>query len=228
MAAVFDEASLTRQFAEEELERQRQIQYDAIRAIQREANYVEEHDYANMEKQAGRKLSREDFEKRVQKLNPSLLFDMRDLTDHECDFLCCPKGSKLKALRWDRGNERQLLDRYVDSPMLNEFDTIVLRPKVITKVSVERNGPDNMITDLPNYKVERNWDGTPKVVFDGINNIQEIIHEPCGVVKGWRARLAVAIIAGALTLDEVEREFDSADKDTWALKTGKQNLILEI
>lgn len=228
MPAVFDEASLQRQWAEEELERQRQIQYNAVRAIQREANYVEEHDYANMERQAGRKLSAEDFERRVKKLNPNLMFDMRDLTEHECGFLCCPKGSRLKALRWVRGDERQLLDRYVDAPMLNEFDTIIMRPKIITKVSVERDGPDNMITDLPKYRVEKNWDGTPKVVFDGINNIQEIIHEPCGVVKGWRARLAVAIIAGALTLDEVEREFDSADKDTWAAKTGKQKLIVEV
>ncbi len=228
MAAVFDESSLLKQYAEEELERQRQIQFDAVKAIQREANYVEEHDYANMEKQAGRKMSSEEFERRVKKLNQNLLFDMRPLSDHECEFLCAPHGSHLKALRWDRGNERQLLDRYVDMPMLNEFDTIILRPKVITKVSVQRDGPDNMITDLPAYKVEKNWDGTPKVIFDGINNIQEIVHEPCGVLKGWRARLAVAIIAGALTLDEVEREFDSADKDTWALKTGKQNLILEI
>lgn len=228
MPAVFDSESLERQFKETELERQRQIQADEISRILAEAYYIKKGDFTNQERQAGRKLAEDDFEKRVIKLNPNLAFKQRPLSDHECDFVETKRGAWLKTLMWKQPKDLVAIASYEKRAMLNEFDIVLMRAKVIGTIHVDRYSKHNMITDLPKYKVERNFDGTPNVIFEGLNNLQQQTYEPCGRIIGWRSTLARAIAIEALELEAVEREFDPADRATWAQKTGKQALTVEI
>ena len=225
--AVFDGASLERQYHEEQAEKQHQIVADELGKILAEAKYIEDGDFINMERQAGRKLSEEEFERRIKKLNLNLVFKQRAMSDNECDFCETERGAWLKTLIWVKNDTEQALVSYQKLPLLNEFDIIKVRAKIVSRV-LPRGSKQNMITDLPEYKIERNLDGTPNVIFNGLNNLQQKVYEPCGRIVGWRSTLARCIVLGALNLDQVEREFDSADRDTWAQKTGKQNLTVEI
>lgn len=227
-AAIFDGQSLERQFAEEQLEAQRQIMVDQIKAIRREALYIQENDFANVGNQAGRRLLPDEFERRVKKLNPDIDFITRELTPQQCTGQEMPVGTLLRTMIWKRGDDPLILSGYFVAPILNEFDIIKVRPKVISRIPFNRNSTENMLTDLPEYDIERNFDGTPNVIFRGINNLQETILEPCGLIRGWRPQLAEAIVKGALTLDAVEREFDGADRATWSHKVGKQTLDIEV
>lgn len=228
MAAVFDSISLQNQFAEEQAEKQRQLIEDQIKAIRKEALYVQENDFANIENQAGRRLTSEEFERRVKKLNPDIDFITRELTPQQCVGQDMPVGTRLRTMILKRGDDPRIISGYFMAPVLNEFDVIKVRSKIITNAPFDRHSKHNMITDLPRYTIEKNWDGTPNVVFEGLNNLQEEIFEPCGLVRGWRPQLAEAIVKGALTLDAVEREFDGADRATWSHKVGKQSLQIEI
>ena len=225
--AVFDSESIERQFHEEQAEKQHQIVADELGKILAEAQYIEEGDFVNMERQAGRKLTEEDFERRVTKLNPNLIFKQRPMTNNECDFCEIDRGSWLKTLVWLKNDTEQALVGYQKLPVLNEFDIVKVRAKIVGRI-LPRNSKQNMITDLPEYKIEHNLDGTPNVIFNGLNNLQQKIYEPCGRIVGWRSTLARAIVLGAINLDAAEREFDSADRETWAAKVGKQNLIVNI
>jgi len=228
MPAVFDSESLVRQYQEEQLEKQHQLVADELGKILAEAKYIEDGDFINMERQAGRKLSEEEFERRVKKLNPNLIFKQRPMTDNECDFTEVDRGSWLKTLVWVKNDTEQALVSYQKLPMLNEFDIVKVRTKIVARVNLSRKSRENMITDLPEYHVERNPNGTPNVIFNGINNLQQKVYEPCGRIIGWRSTLARCIVLGALNLEAVEREFDAADRETWAAKVGKQDLIVNI
>lgn len=221
MAHVVD--SETKEFLDygKAFEEQRQMEADAIGAILSDCKYIEEHDFMNMEKQSGRKLTEENFESRVKKLNPNITFVTRNPTDGECDYMEIPHGSQVKVVFQKLPNEElKYLASYERRPLLSEFDVVKLRSRIIQRIA--NTDRENMITELPKFDVEVTPDGHKKYNWLGLNNLQQQVWEPCGRVIGWRTVLAISIIKGALELEKVEREFDAADNAAWALKTGKK------
>lgn len=232
---VFDTESIESQLREEALEKQHQIVADEIGAILAEAKYIEENDFINQERQAGRKLTRESFESRVKKLNSHLIFKTRVLGTEaemrldglsECQFLLVPNGSSVKTLVWLKGSQEAAIAAYTDLPVLNEFDIVLMKERIISRVT-SRTGKDNMITDLPAYDINYTDQG-PNIKFHGLNNLQQRVYEPNGRIVGWRSVLAMAIRLGALNLEATEREFDAANRASWSDKLGKQNLNVQI
>lgn len=237
MPAVFDAESVQAQLAQAEQEKQHQIVINELRQILAEARIVEDGDFSNIEKQAGRKLSRESFEKSLKKLNPNIHFNRRPLGTEprldydglsECQMVNCAPGAFLKTLVWRRNDGDFAVCKYEDCEVLNEFDLLLTKPKVISRVALNKHSRENMLTDLPDYEIQRNPDGTPNVIFHGINNLQQVVNEPCGRVIGWRSTVARCVCEGLFSLDAAEREFDAADNESWAVRTGKQALIIGI
>ncbi len=196
---------------------QREMEANAIGAILAECKYIEEHDFFNMEKQSGRRLTEENFETRVKKLNPQLKFITRNPPDGECDFMEIAHGSQVKVLFQILPNgDLKYISSYERRPLLNEFDVIKLRSRVIQRIA--NTDKENMITELPKYDIEYDADGHKRYKWRGLNNLQQEVWEPCGRIVGWRSVLAIAVIKGVLELAQVEREFDNVDNATWAQK----------
>lgn len=199
-----------------DFEKQRELEANAIGAILAQAKYLEEHDFANIEKQSGRRLTEDNFESRIKKLNPQLTFIIRNPPDGECAFMEIPPGSQCKVLFQKTPNELKYIASYERRPLLNEFDVVKLRSRIIQRIANTDN--ENMITSLPKYDTVIGEDGQKEIIFHGLNNLQQEVFEPCGRIVGWRSVLAIAVIKGALELERVEREFDPVDNAAWASK----------
>lgn len=122
---------------------------------------------------------------------------------------------------------------YVDYETLCPYERGILPEHSVMQL-VEKEIPDPDVIsrrksisrkDLGKFEFKKGegyiFDDT--TVKPGYKRIKQLGRE---VKRGWRTICIKLIMAGVLTLDDVERVFGSKDDARWAAQTGKQTLIL--
>ncbi len=223
--------------AGDELERQRQELRDRLEAEKAFERVVQAGDYTSFDKQKGQVLTIEDFEARVAKLCPKLLWDTHELSQRNAYVLSLEPGSSCRRIWVSEAGNLRMLASYVNQPYLHEFTIQLMRPKRIPRVLDTFKGikaqdgstvqvPFLDPADIPKARKVQREDGTWTHVFEGTSPAEDIVQEPCGLFPGWRQVLVRLIGEGLLTPQAVEAEFGAADNASWAQRLGKQKILL--
>lgn len=222
---VFDEASLDRQAKGAALEAHRAKTEASARQALEVSKIIDERDQTNMEKQGGKRLSRTDFEKRLQKLVPALRFDTNHLTDEQAAFLCLESGSSSRRVFYERADgTMQYLAAYQNHAVLPEYQILLTRTRRVPAPILEHRhmrAADGSMLKVPFI------DGAdiPKdPLAKGERPGEREVKEPAGSLVGWRTVLAKLIVEHRLiSVDDAEREFRAGERVSWAAKVGKVN-----
>ena len=241
--SVHDSASKDRQRIWGRIEQHRDSLKVGLEAAKRTSIFIQENDIANLEKQSGQRLSIVDFESRVQKLCPSILFRTNPLTDDQARLLNLQPGATTRRmLQVMPDGKMKDLAGFQNQAMLPEFTVVLVRQK---RVPVDTGSYKHIRAadgswvkipyvdgkDIPKYTETKAEDGSRKFVFDkseGPGPGFEMWNEPAGTLVGWRSLLARLVGYHLLTPDQVEREFGTSSRASWAVRMGKRDIDLPI
>lgn len=174
----------------------------------------------NPEKQRGRAMSTEEFERRLSKIAPHLVF--RSYGD-----------STKRGVYWNFGTPQQKSLAFENSANMPEFSIFEpvnreLQNKIVAHESFRLSGKD-----LPKYEIvpeerdaagnitrqaEIHWAGP----LPGMENREDAWREK---VRGWRELLVKLVIAGQITISAMEQEFGTANRRGYAHYLGKHECI---
>lgn len=166
-------------------------------------------------RQLGKRLSTTDFESRVSRLNPSIKFlphpvkDDARLVMHEVKGYLFPYTAiqgTVNEFSWMNSKEEIHETAKTQDYVLKRSD---LPPAEWVPHEFNEDG---------SLKKLGRWIRDENVVRPGFEKKELIWNE---VWRGWRTVLLRLIFEGYLPAGEVEREFGSADRKSWATKLGK-------
>lgn len=222
---ILDEAAQERlktQLAREE-ERERQRQWAMAELQDCRVVLDPNTSPANVERQMGKRMSLEEFERKVQQLDPAFHFEV------------VPGNTTKKYLWHSRPDGRAKICLYENSPMLSEYSLFSTKEEELVDPNIRHISR----ADLP----KATWAGleydpdTGDVRGEGYRFESDIrpglvkISRPWNeIVRGWRTVLAQIVQAGLASPERVERLFGASPRRTWAAKMGKteQKMFFEV
>lgn len=194
---VKDTEALKRDARQKKREQQASIiQEWARRQLTAAQALLTEDNITNPESRMGHPLTHQEFEARLKKLCPRLVFRDHPRLDMRCVYLL-EDGGKLKFLS---AYSRGIIPEYsIMSTRKVKIPTLFVYKHHIDKDEAEavRHG------EKPPWEieVERPWEE---------------------IVRGWRTVLILLVLKGVLSIHQVESEFGTGTKDSWAIRLGKR------
>lgn len=234
--AVFDTESRIRQFYGEVAEAERQTHLDSLARIEDHARFVKNNSMDDLAHQAGELLDLEVFLGKLRRLLGSqVLFERKQCTPQECDFLGLAHDSKvMHIIRVLPDGTKDPVSNFLCVDRIPEFTLILLVPK-----KIDRLPEDTVVIDgkrmkgfhgynFPKFEKVVNLDGSVDFKPLGPMPNEALTWEPAGQIPGWRTVLLQCLASRLTDLNAVELEFGSSDRATWAGKTAKQHVITEV
>lgn len=231
--SVFDEASLARQREGHAREAYTQQQHDALVAMQETCRYLHESKMIDFEHQAGRSLPYKDFEEKVRKLVPAVIF--RSMPNQDPATYADYPYVRVMALAGP--GEPLYIASYPDKPIIPEY-TVVLMKTVRTAVPLARDANGNLTVNAKDFPrqtqvgeetfwnpITGTWETAPTWAFDGPTPLDATTEEPCGQLPGWRSACLLLVWKGLTTPAAVDRVFGASNRAVWSAKTGAQRLV---
>lgn len=222
--SVFDEASLQRQVLGDEKEKYRQGLLDRVDAAKATIRYLDVNNMTSFEHQAGKQMQIEEFETKIKRLVPDIVFVTDTPPTWKCDWLHLPRGTKLRAAgRVLPDGSSEILLSFIQRPLLPEFTVIlthkVQHPTLLANVNA---------LDFPKAERVEQPDGTFKWEFAGPTPLDNWIDEPCGTIPGWRSALVLLVAKGLTNPTAVARVFGDADRASWAVRLGRRQIDIQV
>lgn len=225
--AVFDEASLVRQAIGADLEAKEQEAFDIVSRLKETSRFISTEKLNDLEHQCGEMLPLGVFEARLVKLctGVNLHWTQNGLAPHNCQFLGLPLATVIKSLHIQLADGKlQWVASYVASEMLPEYTLILTSTQRMPAPRTHMSA-----RDFPKAETYMDANGQLAWKFTGPTPFDAYTYEqPEGKVPGWREVLYRCIAAGIVGLGAAELEFRPSDRASWAMKTGKQRLALEL
>lgn len=214
-----------------DLEIQQQRARDFVESTLKHARVLIDPDSSpeNWERQAGRGLTSEEFEGKLRKLLPSLVFEVIEGNPFQRKRIILPiPGQEIHL---------GVMENRPAPAKMPEFS-------VWDSIEEELPDPDYIGTGKTASRVDYTPEWTGELEFDeelgetrgeayrfkegsarpGLLKIRRPYHE---IIRGWRTVLARLVQEGVLTINQVEREFGGCDRATWAAN-AKRSLDMEV
>jgi hypothetical protein len=220
--AVFDSASLARQAKQKLLEAERQRHKDIVLSTLTEGRIIRENDYDSYEKQAGYRFITSVFEDRLRKLVPTLTFKLKPMPEFMAREMSLPIDQKMRSVWYPTPAGGELYCGAYLYPIVQEFDLIIAKKIVVPVIDPATGFLERKIEDIPD---PTKYDMS-EAVFEGeglaLTSGEQWTYAPDNRIPGWRSVLLWLIQRGLATPTQVEREFLTADRASWATKMGRQ------
>lgn len=224
--AVFDEASLARQAVGLAGEKYEQEVFDIAARLKETSRFISMEKLNDLEHQVGERLTLKSFEARLRRIcTGNLHWHQNKLAPGNCSFLGLTPDTVIKSISIKLPDGTlQWVASYVATEYLAEYTLILTSTQRMPAPRTHMSA-----RDFPKAEQVKDSDGTLRWQFTGPTPLDAYTYEsPEGKIPGWREVLYRCIAAGLVGVQAAELEFRPSERASWAMKTGKQQLSLEL